>query len=105
MRAEGRGSNAYLARLLAAFEVPGSVRMGVKPSQTTHPGEVLVEPLTERELEVLRLIATGCSNKEIAHQLVLAIGTVKRHTANIFNKLAVRNRTEAVARARELDLV
>ena len=50
-------------------------------------------------------IAAGCSNKEIASQLVISVGTVKRHTTNIFHKLDARNRTEAVARARELELL
>ncbi|NTU55279.1 MAG: DNA-binding response regulator, partial [Anaerolineales bacterium] len=61
--------------------------------------------LSEREKEVLRLIASGAPNKKIAHDLVIAIGTVKRHTVNIFNKLGVENRTEAVAKARELKLL
>lgn len=65
----------------------------------------LIAPLSERELEVMALIAAGYSNKEIADELVIAIGTVKRHTVNIFNKLDVKNRTEAVAKARELGLL
>ena len=65
----------------------------------------LVDPLSERELEILRLIALGSSNPEIAEELVLAIGTVKSHTGNIYSKLGVRNRTEAVACARELNLL
>jgi LuxR family maltose regulon positive regulatory protein len=62
-------------------------------------------PLSKRELELLRLVADGHSNKEIAGQLVISLATVKRHTVNIFNKLDVKNRTEAVARARELGLL
>lgn len=65
----------------------------------------LVEPLTERELEVLKLIAAGAANREIAEQLVIAVGTVKRHTNHIYGKLQVHSRTEAVARARELGLL
>ncbi len=61
--------------------------------------------LSERELEVLHLMAAGCSNREIANELVIAIGTAKRHTANIFDKLDVRNRTEAVTKARQLGLL
>lgn len=61
--------------------------------------------LSKREIELLQLVATGCSNKEIATTLVISIGTVKRHSVNIFNKLDVKNRTEAVARARELGLL
>ena len=65
----------------------------------------LIEPLSERELEVLKLIAAGRLNKEIGNELYIAIGTVKRHTANIFRKLDVINRTQAVARSRELRLL
>jgi len=65
----------------------------------------LVEPLSERELEVLRLIAEGLSNAEIAEKLVIAQGTVKRHINNIYGKLGVTSRTQAVARGRELNLL
>jgi LuxR family maltose regulon positive regulatory protein len=64
-----------------------------------------VEPLTQRELEVLRLIADGLSNREIAERLFLALSTVKGHARIGFDKLQVRRRTEAVARARELGLL
>jgi ATP/maltotriose-dependent transcriptional regulator MalT len=65
----------------------------------------LVEPLSERELEVLRLVAMGKSNREIAVELVLALGTVKSHLHNIFQKLDARSRTQAIARARESNLL
>jgi LuxR family maltose regulon positive regulatory protein len=65
----------------------------------------LVDPLSERELEVLCLIAVGASNEEIAEQLVIAVGTTKRHVSNILAKLTVMNRTQAVSRARELGLL
>ena len=65
----------------------------------------LVEPLSPRELEVLHLIADGCSNREIGEQLFLALDTVKGHNRRIFGKLGVSRRTEAVARARELELL
>ena len=88
---------AYARKLLAAFvdesESPAT-------GQTLRPGI-----LSARELEVLRLLAAGCSNKEIANELVIAIGTAKRHIANIFDKLDARNRTEAVAKARQLGLL
>jgi LuxR family transcriptional regulator, maltose regulon positive regulatory protein len=65
----------------------------------------LIEPLSQRELEVLRLIAAGLSNREICDRLYLALNTVKGHNRVIFSKLQVERRTEAVARARELNLI
>lgn len=65
----------------------------------------LVEPLTERELEVLRLLSNGMSNEEIGKHLFVAVGTVKAHTSRIYGKLGVRNRVEAVAKGRELSLL
>jgi len=65
----------------------------------------LVEPLSDRELQVLRLIAEGLSNQEIATQLVVAPSTIKTHINNIYGKLATQSRTQAVARAREWNLL
>jgi LuxR family maltose regulon positive regulatory protein len=65
----------------------------------------LAEPLTDRELEVLRLLAAGKSNQRIAHDLVVALDTVKKHVTHILGKLGAANRTEAVARARDLGLI
>ena len=65
----------------------------------------LDEPLTERELEVLRLISSGQSNAQVAQALVIALSTVKTHTNTIFGKLAVTSRTQAIARAHELHLI
>jgi LuxR family maltose regulon positive regulatory protein len=89
----------YVSELLSHF---GS-DFPIKPSQPT--GETLVEPLTERELEVLRLIAQGLTNREIGERLFLALDTVKGHNRRIFDKLQVQRRTEAIARARELGLL
>ena len=69
------------------------------------PPQPLIEPLTPRELEVLRLIAAGLRNQEIADQLFISVATVKRHISNIYGKLGVSHRTQAVAHARELGLV
>jgi ATP/maltotriose-dependent transcriptional regulator MalT len=65
----------------------------------------LIEPLSDRELEVLRLLAAGLPNKEIAAQLYLAVGTVKRHVFNLNGKLDATSRMSAVVRARELGLL
>jgi LuxR family maltose regulon positive regulatory protein len=65
----------------------------------------LVEPLTDRELEVLRLLAAGSRNREIADQLVVTLDTVKKHLSHIFDKLGATNRTQALAHARQLGLI
>jgi LuxR family maltose regulon positive regulatory protein len=95
-RAAKRGpASAHASRLLAA------TGEGV----TGPEGAALPRPLTERELEVLRLLARGMSNRQISHRLFLTEGTVKQHLHNIYQKLDVRSRTQAVARARELSLL
>jgi len=107
----------YIRLLLAAF----GGELGVKPRghgdnvvprlPATSPSTsfrsrlVLEEPLTDRELEVLRLIAIGQSNAEIARSLVIALSTVKTHTNSIFSKLEVANRTQAASRANDLQLL
>jgi LuxR family maltose regulon positive regulatory protein len=93
----------YVQKLLDAFAVQAS---GIPPSfgLRTVPSS-LVEPLSERELEVLRLVAEGLSNREIAEQLVVAVGTVKAHLHNICGKLDVQNRTQAILRAQQLGLL
>jgi LuxR family transcriptional regulator, maltose regulon positive regulatory protein len=94
----------YLARLVDAFEQAGHpVRPPVRHGGAVVAG--LVEPLSPRELEVLRLLAAGATNRAIAKQLVVSLDTVKRHVSNLFSKLEVANRTQAVARARELGLL
>lgn len=92
----------YTSKLLAAFrqERPD------EPPATAIPGSgSLIEPLSPRELEVLRLIAQGLSNQEICQRLFLALDTVKGHNRRIYDKLQVQRRTEAIARARELGLI
>jgi LuxR family maltose regulon positive regulatory protein len=88
----------YIRKLLAAFDAEKQ-NTAVKSSQP------LVEPLSQRELEVLQLIAQGLSNDEIGKRLFLALDTVKGHNRRIYEKLQVQRRTEAVARARELGLL
>lgn len=95
----------YAGRLLAAFpaaEPRRGDRPGAPPATAAQP---LLEPLSERELEVLRLIAQGLSNRDIGQRLFLALNTVKGHNRRIFGKLQAQNRTEAVARARQLGLI
>jgi LuxR family transcriptional regulator, maltose regulon positive regulatory protein len=107
IRDSGNGGNAsnggpegYAGRMLERFalESPRSVNAASRQI----PG---IEALSEREVEVLSLVAEGHSNAEIATELYLSVGTVKAHVHHIFGKLLVRNRSQAVARARELHLL
>ena len=94
---------AYARKLLAAFYQEQAERP-VSPAKTSRD-DALIEPLSERELEVLHLVAAGRSNQEIADKLVISVRTVKKHVENIHAKLGVQSRTQAAARARELNLV
>ncbi len=97
LQAAARDGHPYAARLLEqAGAVPGEPAPAVLP---------LVEPLTDREVEVLGLVAAGHGNREIADRLVLSVGTVKAHIHNIYGKLGVESRIQAVARSRELGLL
>ena len=91
----------YIGKLLAAFQA-GAQTSKEKPNLPL--AQPLIEPLSQRELKVLQLIAQGLSNHAISERLFLALSTVKGHNRIIFDKLQVQSRTEAVARARELDL-
>jgi LuxR family maltose regulon positive regulatory protein len=93
----------YVRRLLAAFPVAKPTQ--TTPSKSQAPESELIEPLSERELEVLQLIAEGLTNPEIASRLFLSLNTVKVHTRNIYGKLGIHNRTQAVARARVLGIL
>ncbi len=98
-------ASGYVARLLAAFRdegLRGHDGESVPPTPARQP---LIEPLRRREIEVLRHVASGRSNREIADEMVLAESTVKWYLRNIYEKLHVHRRTQALARARELDLV
>lgn len=94
----------YADRLLSAFPA-APVETVTAHAARGAPSPDLIDPLTEREREVMRLIAAGCSNKEIAERLVVSLGTVKAHTTNIYRKLDVPGRTRAIARARELHII
>ncbi len=91
----------YIGKLLAAFARPEAMSQ----SRIGNPGSRMIEPLSQRELEVLQLIAQGFSNREIGERLFLALDTVKGHNRRIYDKLQVQRRTEAVVRARELGLL
>jgi LuxR family maltose regulon positive regulatory protein len=93
----------YTDKLLKAFMIAPIEKTAISPSPSQL--EQLVEPLTERETEVLHLLAAGLSNQEIAKRLVLSEGTVKTHTHNLYGKLEVRSRTQAISRAKELNLI
>jgi LuxR family maltose regulon positive regulatory protein len=97
----------YVGRLLAASEggTKDKGRTTEILSVVDRPPSPLVEPLSERELEVLQFIAEGLTNREIASRLYLALNTVKTHTRNIYGKLGVHSRTQAVARSQELGLL
>jgi LuxR family transcriptional regulator, maltose regulon positive regulatory protein len=94
----------YVARLLSAFE-PTAEERPLSPAPPIGGAASLVEPLSERELEVLRLMAAGLSNHEIADKLIIGTGTVKSHVHSILGKLDARDRTQAVLKAQELKLV
>ncbi len=94
--------HSYVDKILAAFSPPAKV---VSKSATSNQSPEIIEPLTDRELEILHLIAQGLSNHEIGQRLFLALNTVKGHNRHIFGKLQVQRRTEAIARAREIGLL
>jgi LuxR family maltose regulon positive regulatory protein len=103
----------YVARLLEALEVRLKTAVALVPAPLEHPrrplgkaGHILVfEPVSEREIEVVRALAEGLSNQEIAEMLFITVGTVKKHLKNIYGKLGVHSRTHAVAHARESGLL
>ena len=97
--ADGIGGD-YARRVLSAFD-NDTAKPAVSPRSAAAP----YGQLTPREVEVLRLIAAGMRNQEIADQLFISLPTVKRHVANTYRKLDVAHRTEAVVKARELDLL
>ncbi len=91
----------YLEKILTAFQ---SSR-GIDEPKTNHESSGLIEPLSQRELDILQLIAQGISNREIGARLFLALDTIKGYNRKIFEKLQVHSRTQAIARARELGLL
>ena len=99
---------AYAAELLAALHdvEPGTMaETGTQPQPFTSISQPLIEPLTERELQVLRMLNTTLSGPEIAEELVISPSTYRSHTKNIYSKLGVHSRAEAIARAQDLNLM
>jgi LuxR family maltose regulon positive regulatory protein len=108
MQAESGDQKDYIRYLLTAFETPrhDEARMAIpQPPSSVFGPPSLIEPLSDRELEVLHLIAAGLSNQEIASKLIVEVSTVKKHINNLYGKLDVKSRTQAIARAREVGLV
>lgn len=101
VRAAARGES-FLSPSVAAKVVSEFARLSTRSAASS---EGLVEPLTDRELEVLRLVATGATNKDIARKLMIAEGTVKNHLTSIYGKLDVSDRTEAAIKARDIGLI
>ncbi len=101
--AAGGHSPAYARRLLAGFS--GQQLPTPQPAAQSGAAQSLIEPLSQRELEVLRLIAAGLTNQEIGRRLHISLSTVKGHTTHIYGKLGVSSRTQAAARAQSLGLV
>lgn len=101
IRTAARGET-FLQPSVAAKVVAEFARL---TEQKPSPPQSLVEPLSEREMEIMALVATGASNKEIATELFIAEGTVKNHLTNILGKLGVRDRTQAALKAKELGLI
>jgi LuxR family transcriptional regulator, maltose regulon positive regulatory protein len=110
-RAQHDSSRTYAERLLSAFPETQSAERRAQNNNTValrsafERSNALAEPLSERELDVLRLIADGHSNQAIADRLIVAVSTVKKHVNNIYGKLDVQSRTQALLRARELHLL
>jgi len=109
-----QGGSPYVSRLVAAFaaEPQREVQAQAPTAEPAQPvstaaeeAQPLIEPLTDRELDVLEELTKGLTNREIAERLMVSLNTVKTHTKNIYAKLEVRNRTEAVVRAQELGLL
>jgi predicted ATPase/DNA-binding CsgD family transcriptional regulator len=100
-----QGQAEALATLVQTVQAGLAAGIEKPPRNAVDTPQPLIEPLTEREQEILRLLAQGLTNKEIAAQLTIVVGTVKTHNHNIYGKLGVDNRLQAVTRAQELNLL
>ena len=92
-----QAGGSYLSKLLS--------NLSTESGQALPNNQLLIEPLTKRELELLALIEQGCTNQDIANRLVISIPTVKRHISNIYSKLGAKNRTQAISLGKELNLL
>jgi LuxR family maltose regulon positive regulatory protein len=101
---ESHRSEIYIQNLIMSFK-PGATQPVPSADAKEDMGKKLVEPLSERELEILTCLAEGLSNREIGQRLSISLPTVKTHTRNIYSKLGVNNRTRAVAQARTWGLL
>ncbi|GHO96461.1 DNA-binding response regulator [Reticulibacter mediterranei] len=93
---------SFLQPSIAGKVIAEFARLSPHPSSQA---QVLVESLSERELNILRLLSQGATNKEIASRLIITVGTVKNHVTNILAKLGVRDRTQAAMKAKELGII
>jgi LuxR family maltose regulon positive regulatory protein len=100
-RDQNQKASGYVEKLLAAFAPPTAL----PPSTVSHRHSTMVEPLSDRELEVLKLLGTELSGPEIARRLNVSLNTVRTHTKNIYSKLGANNRRAAIRRAEELELL
>jgi LuxR family maltose regulon positive regulatory protein len=92
-----QGNGSYISGLLSDLSADAGNPL---PSV-----QLLIEPLTRRELELLKLIEEGCTNQDIAERLVISIPTVKRHISNLYSKLGAKSRTQAISLGKELKLI
>jgi len=112
-RSQATAFPGIVDKLLAAFASPTAIPQPKTLAPALRSGasagvnnlqSIIIEPLSERELEVLRLLGTELSGPEIAREMIVSVNTLRTHTKNIFNKLGVNNRRAAVRRAEELNL-
>ena len=112
------GAQGYLLKDVEPEDLVSAIRAAVRGQATLHPrvaarlvqgvdqtGDDALADLSERELEILMLMAAGLSNQQIADRLIISLSTVKNHVHNIIDKLEAKGRTQAVAQARELKLI
>jgi LuxR family maltose regulon positive regulatory protein len=103
---EGEPMARLLSQTAVAEQEPDYARQLLEAIPLAEPGQpALIEPLSQREIQVLQLIEQRLTNRQIAQQLIISLPTVKSHTGNIYSKLGVSSRTQAVAKARSLRIL